>query len=100
MSKRIITHLSTADTVLAGVIQAAGTYKLKADLQGSPFRSLARAIANQQLNGTAATTILNRFIAAVGGGNGAFPTPEQVLAAPEKTIRACGFSQAKVAALK
>lgn len=98
MSKRIITHLSNADAVMAGVIRAAGPYKLQTDADGTPFRILARSIAHQQLNGTAANTILTRFIDAVGGG--AFPTPEEVLAAPEKTLRAAGFSFAKIASLK
>jgi DNA-3-methyladenine glycosylase II len=98
MTKRIITHLSKADIVLAGVIRAVGAYKVKADLEGTPFQALARAIAHQQLNGTAANTILARFINTVGGGT--FPAPEQVLAAPEATLRAAGFSFAKIASLR
>lgn len=99
MSKRIIKHLSTVDVVMGGVIDAAGPYSLKADLQGSPFLALARAIAHQQLNGTAANTILTRFINTVGT-NGEFPTPRQVLDAPEATLRAAGFSFAKIASLR
>jgi 3-methyladenine DNA glycosylase/8-oxoguanine DNA glycosylase len=37
-------------------------------MNGTPFQALARAIAHQQLNGTAANTILTRFINTVGGG--------------------------------
>jgi DNA-3-methyladenine glycosylase II len=99
MSKRIIKHLSTVDVVMGGVIEAAGPYTLKADLQGSPFLALARAIAHQQLNGVAANTILTRFINTVGT-NGEFPTPQQVLDAPEATLRAAGFSFAKIASLR
>lgn len=99
MSKRIIKHLSTVDVVMAGVIEAAGPYGLKADLDGGPFLALARAIAHQQLNGTAANTILTRFINTVGT-NGVFPTPKQVLDAPEATLRAAGFSFAKIASLR
>lgn len=98
MSKRIITHLSNADLVMAGVIRAVGAYTVRADLEGTPFEALARAIAHQQLHGTAANTILKRFVDAVGGGT--FPAPQQVLAAPEATLRATGFSFAKIAALK
>ncbi len=98
MSKRILTHLSSADLVMAGIIRAAGPYRLKADLEGTPFQALARAIAHQQLNGTAANTILGRFVDAVGSGR--FPTPQQVLNAPEAVLRASGFSFSKVAALK
>jgi DNA-3-methyladenine glycosylase II len=99
MSKKIIKHLSTADLVMGGVITAAGAYTMKADMEGSPFLALARAIAHQQLNGTAANTILTRFINAVGT-NGDFPTPQQVLDAPEGTLRAAGFSFAKIASLR
>jgi DNA-3-methyladenine glycosylase II len=98
MSKRIITHLSKADVVMAGVIQAVGPCGIAADLEGTPFQALAQAIAHQQLNGTAANTILKRFIDTVGGGT--FPTPQQVQDAPEATLRANGFSFAKIAALK
>jgi DNA-3-methyladenine glycosylase II len=99
MSKKIITHLSTADLVMRGVIHAAGPYTMQADVECSPFRALARAIAHQQLNGTAANTILSRFINTVGT-NGEFPTPRQVLDAPESTLRAAGFSFAKIASLR
>jgi DNA-3-methyladenine glycosylase II len=99
MSKKIINHLSTVDVVMGGVIGAAGAYTMKADLECSPFRALARAIAHQQLNGTAANTILTRFVNTVGR-NGEFPTPQQVLDAPEATLRAAGFSFAKIASLR
>ena len=99
MSKKIITHLSTTDGVMGGIIQAAGPYTMKANVEWSPFRALARAIAHQQLNGTAANTILTRFENAVGI-NGEFPTPQQVLDAPEATLRAAGFSFAKIASLR
>jgi DNA-3-methyladenine glycosylase II len=98
MSKRILTHLSTTDLVMAGIIQAAGPYTLKANLEDTPFVALARAIAHQQLHATAANTILKRFIDTVGGGT--FPTPQQVLDAPDAVLRAAGFSTAKSAALK
>lgn len=99
MTRKITKHLSTVDAVMGGVIQAAGPYTMKANLEWSPFRALARAIAHQQLNGTAANTILGRFELAVGT-NGEFPTPQQVLDAPEATLRAAGFSFAKIASLR
>jgi DNA-3-methyladenine glycosylase II len=98
MSKRILTHLSAADLVMAGIIGAAGPYKLRANLEDTPFVALARAIAHQQLHATAANTILKRFIDTVGGGT--FPTPQQVLDAPDAVLRAAGFSTAKTASLK
>jgi DNA-3-methyladenine glycosylase II len=62
-----------------------------------PYESLMRAIAHQQLNGTAAETILRRFIELYPGKP--FPTPEEVVATPVLSLRAVGFSNAKVLAL-
>lgn len=100
MSVKITRHLSAADPVLGSVIAAAGRYGLKAEGTHPTFRSLASAIAHQQLNGTAAATILGRFEKLCGDGNGGFPTPDAVLAASETALRGVGFSGAKVAALK
>jgi DNA-3-methyladenine glycosylase II len=91
-------HLAKADPVLGGLIRAAGPYRHAPEADCEPFKILAQAIAHQQLNGTAANTILARLVASVG--QGAFPRPEQVLAAPVEQVRAAGFSHAKIAALK
>lgn len=98
MSVRITRHLTQADPVLGGVIAAAGRYALKPEGARATYRSLAEAIAHQQLNGTAAATILGRFEALCGKGG--FPTPKAVLATPDTALRGVGFSTAKVAALK
>src|SRR5437879_5897757 len=98
MSELIVNHLSKVDRVLAGLIRAAGPYRLAPDPDCQPFQVLAQAIAHQQLNGTAANTILKRFVTSVGSG--AFPTPQLVLAAPVETLRAAGFSFSKIASLK
>jgi DNA-3-methyladenine glycosylase II len=50
------------------------------------------------LNGIAANTILGRLVAACGKSD--FPTPQAILDASTETLRAAGFSFAKVAALK
>jgi DNA-3-methyladenine glycosylase II len=98
MNKAILAHLSRKDPVLAGLIRAVGPSRPPPPEEGHPFQVLAQAIAHQQLNGTAANTILKRLID--GCGRGAFPTPQMLIAAPEETLRAAGFSFAKVAALK
>jgi DNA-3-methyladenine glycosylase II len=98
MSGQILRHLARVDPVLGGVIRAAGPYRHALEADCEPFKILAQAIAHQQLNGTAANSILARLVASVG--QGAFPTPEQVLAAPAEQVRAAGFSHAKIAALK
>ena len=99
MSKVILAHLTSVDPVMGAVIKATGEYGMAVNLEGAPFQALARAIAHQQLNGTAANTILKRFVDSVGT-NGEFPTPQQVLDAPEATLRAAGFSFAKIASLR
>jgi DNA-3-methyladenine glycosylase II len=98
MSQQILTHLSQADPVLGGVIRAVGPCLLQLQAECHPFQTLARAIAHQQLNGTAANTILRRLIDSCGQGQ--FPTPQRLLAASADSLRAAGFSFAKVAALR
>jgi DNA-3-methyladenine glycosylase II len=98
MSQHILAHLSQADAVLGGVIRAVGPCLLEPPADCHPFQTLAQAIAHQQLNGTAANTILGRLIESCGRGQ--FPTPHMVLAASVDTLRAAGFSFAKVAALR
>jgi DNA-3-methyladenine glycosylase II len=98
MSKRIMTHLARTDPVMAALVAAAGPYALKPELECTLFRALARAISHQQLHANAANAILKRFASSCGRGD--FPTPEEVLAAPKRMLRAAGFSLAKIAALK
>jgi DNA-3-methyladenine glycosylase II len=98
MSRHILAHLSRADAVLGGLIRAVGPCRLAPEAACHPFQTLAQAIAHQQLNGTAANTILRRLADSCGAG--VFPTPEQVLAASAESLRAAGFSFAKVAALR
>jgi DNA-3-methyladenine glycosylase II len=98
MSKRIMTHLSRSDSVMARLVAAAGPYRLEPELECPLFCALARAISHQQLHANAANAILKRFAASCGSGD--FPTPEEVLAAPQRRMRAAGFSLAKIAALK
>jgi DNA-3-methyladenine glycosylase II len=98
MSEHILTHLAAADPVLGGLIRAVGPYRLEPQVDCHPFEALAQAIAHQQLNGTAANTILRRLVESCGAG--VFPTPQMVLAASVQSLRAAGFSFAKVAALR
>ncbi len=97
MSRRIITHLTTADPVLGGVIAAVGPYRIRHDAGREPFETLARAITYQQLNGKAAAAIFARF---AGLGGDTFPRPEAVLATDPARLRAVGLSFAKIASLR
>ena len=80
------------------LIRAHGPCGLESNSRRAPFESLARAIAHQQLNGTAANTILNRFIKLFPGRR--FPRPEDLARVDDDALRGAGFSRAKVAALR
>jgi DNA-3-methyladenine glycosylase II len=93
-----VQHLAKVDPVMRRLIREVGPYSLPTNVRRPPFEILARAIANQQLNGTAAETILRRLVALFPGRK--FPTPADLLTASEDDIRGVGFSRAKVAALR
>jgi DNA-3-methyladenine glycosylase II len=79
------------------LIREVGPFTLTPRVRRSPFESLARAIAFQQLHEKAAESILKRFIALFSGRR--FPRPVDLLAADRRAIRRSGFSRAKVLAL-
>ena len=91
-------HLSKADPVMKRLIRDVGPYRLMPRVRRSPFESLARAIAYQQLHEKAAESILRRFVVLFPARR--FPRPDDLLAVNEQAIRGAGFSQAKVAALR
>lgn len=91
-----ISHLSQIDPVMKRLIEEIGLYALPPRLSRSPFESLVRAIASQQLHDKAAESILKRFIALFPGRR--FPRPSEVLAITPDMIRGTGFSHAKIAA--
>ena len=93
-----IRHLSKTDPVMRRLIREVGPFTLTPRSKRSPFESLARAIAHQQLHEKAAESILCRFVAL--SPTGRFPLPNELLAMNEQAIRGAGFSQAKVAALR
>ncbi|EFH10103.1 DNA-3-methyladenine glycosylase family protein, partial [Teichococcus cervicalis] len=86
-----------ADPVLGPVVRQVGAITLR-PLQREPYEALVRAIAHQQVHGRAAEAMLNRLLALFPGQD--FPHPEGVLALPEEALRGCGFSGAKVAAIR
>jgi len=91
-------HLSKVDRVLARVIRQVGPVNIMPPKGVSPFMSLVRAVAYQQLTGKAAATILGRVVALYPGKK--FPTPQDLLATPNRKLRGAGFSWAKVEAVK
>jgi len=80
------------------IIREIGRCGLVPETRRSPFQSLVQAVAHQQLNGTAANTILNRFKKLFPGRR--FPRPEDLADVTDQQIRACGFSFAKIAAIR
>ena len=64
----------------------------------SPCEALMSAVAHQQLNGTAAETILGRFRALFPRKR--FPAAAQLADVSDEALRGCGFSRAKIAALR
>lgn len=89
-------HLQRADPVMARIIAQVGPVRITR--RPARFESLVRAIIFQQLAGRAAQTIFDRFVAQVGAGR--FPTPAQVLAAADETMRGAGLSRGKLSYLR
>ena len=98
MTPAALKHLSAADPVLRRLIREIGACDLKPETRRSPFQSLVQAVAHQQLNGTAANTILTRFKKLFPGRR--FPRPQDLAGVTDAQIRACGFSFAKIAAIR
>lgn len=91
-------HLSKNDPVMRRLIREHGKCDLAPETRRSPFQSLVMAIAHQQLNGTAANSILRRFKKLFPGKK--FPRAEDLAGVTDKEIRACGFSFAKIKAIR
>ncbi len=91
-------HLAANDPVMRRLIRDFGPCGLEPETRRSPFQSLVMAVAHQQLNGTAANTILTRFRKLFPGRR--FPRPEDLAGVTDKQIRACGFSFAKIASIR
>jgi DNA-3-methyladenine glycosylase II len=95
-------RLAKVDPILANVIRAAGKFTHTTSAQHTPFHVLARAIAHQQLNGTAAESIFGRFVGlyATNEKGAAILEAELVLATSDDKLRAVGLSFAKIASIK
>jgi 3-methyladenine DNA glycosylase/8-oxoguanine DNA glycosylase len=83
---------------MARVIERVGSLRLEPTKMPSPFEALVQAIAHQQLNGTAANTILGRV-------RSLFPDPKRLDPAhcaqlSVEKLRGAGLSGAKTAAVR
>ena len=93
--------LARVDPVLANLVRAAGEFTHVPNEEHTPFHTLARAIAHQQLNGTAAESIFGRFVGLYSSEQAAaLLEAELVLETPDARLRACGLSFAKIASIK
>src|ERR1051325_6403559 len=98
MTPEALAHLSRTDKTLARLIKRVGPCTMKPVRRRAPFIALVTAVTHQQLNGTAAKTILKRMLALYPGKR--FPTPEDLLATADERLRGSGLSRAKIAAIK
>jgi len=98
MSREAVTHLSGACPRFAALIQRVGPPGLRVERGRGLYEALVRAIAHQQLHGKAAEAILGRFRALYP--DEIFPAPDQVLETRDEVLRGCGFSAAKLAAIR
>src|SRR5664279_3742699 len=89
-----VKYLRKSDPVLAEIIEQVGPCCIEF---GEPtFHSLAESILYQQLNGKAAATILDRFVAAAGDPL----TPKGILKLTDAQMRGVGLSRQKTAYLR
>ena len=103
-------HLSRVDRRLAKIIARHGECRLQQETTQSIFEALLESIIYQQLNGKVAATITARVkalfpentkrIRTRRGLVDGFPSPEQILAAPEELLRSAGLSRAKMLAIR
>ena len=94
--KKSITFLSSLDKDWRGLIKKVGCCHLKKSSGLSPYESLLKTIAYQQLHAKAAETIFQRFLSQF---NNCFPKANELLAMDPKVIRKSGFSQTKMETL-
>jgi DNA-3-methyladenine glycosylase II len=86
-------YLSRRDPVLKRLIRTYPDAVLGG--RGDAFQTLARSIVGQQISVKAAQSVWNRFQECAGRVD-----PETIVALPDASIRACGFSSMKVSYVK
>ena len=91
-------HLAGSDPVMRRLIRQFGPCELEPETRRPPFQSLVLAVAHQQLHAAAANTILSRFKKLIPHRK--FPRPEDLAGVTDGQIRACGFSRAKIKAVR
>lgn len=98
MTAAALKHLAASDSVMRRLIRDIGPCRLEPETRRPPFHSLVLAIAHQQLHAAAANNILARFKQLFPRRR--FPRAEDLAAVTDAQLRACGFSFAKIAAIR
>ena len=96
--RRAEKHLAASDAKMAQVIAHHGRCALTPYWDRSPYESLVRAVAFQQLHANAAQAILGRMIKRFG--DKPFPAPEDILSLSAAELRPLGFSLAKATTIR
>jgi DNA-3-methyladenine glycosylase II len=91
-------HLAKNDPVMKRLIREHGLCALVPESRRSPFQSLVLAVAHQQLHANAARNILGRFKKLFPGKR--FPAAKDLASVTDEQLRACGFSFAKIRAIR
>jgi DNA-3-methyladenine glycosylase II len=95
MSEKKAIKLLKKDPKFAKIILQVGEYNVK--ITRNRYRSLVEAIISQQLSGSAAESILNRFRKLYKSN---FPKPIEVLQTSDTKLRKVGLSKMKVKYIK
>ena len=90
-----VRHLRTQDAVLARIIKK--SRPIKFELDDDHYEAIVGSIIFQQLAGSAARAILNRFKQIYGGR---IPTPREYLSTNVKKLRGSGLSPQKISYIK
>src|SRR5271165_665117 len=98
MTPAALKHLAEVDPLMGELIREIGPCRLEPERRRPPFQSLVQAVAHQQLHATAAGNILGRFKKLFPGRR--FPRAEDLVKVTDEQLRACGFSFAKIRALR
>ena len=113
--RHAVAHLKNSDRTLAAIIARVGPFRMQH--REPTYETLVRAIAFQQLNGKAASTIFERLrlacervaetqgsstrpAASLGMTQDGAITPESILALSEAQMRACGLSRQKLSYIR
>jgi DNA-3-methyladenine glycosylase II len=97
MHARAVSHLKKSDPAMARVIDLVGPCRFEVRAEGTHFDHIVRAIVYQQLSGKAAGTIYSRVRALYGDRS---PTPAELVATDDATLRGAGLSWAKIKYVK